>query len=97
MALELADKVNADIVIVTNPNCDRLGIAIRISENELQMLNGNQTFLVMTSFQLKQWKNKIKLKVKNLLHQLLSLHQCLPILANHYGVESKIENTMLKV
>ena len=50
MALELAEKVNADIVIGTDPDCDRIGIAVRNLNNELQLLNGNQTMVVMTDF-----------------------------------------------
>ena len=62
MALELADKVNADIVIGTDPDCDRLGVAVRNLEGELELLNGNQTMLMMTDFLLKQWKKEGKIK-----------------------------------
>ena len=40
MAMELANKVNADIVIGTDPDADRLGIAVRNNTNELVLLNG---------------------------------------------------------
>ena len=39
MALKLAEKVNADIVIGTDPDCDRLGIAVRDLEGKLTLLN----------------------------------------------------------
>ncbi|SEL44819.1 Phosphomannomutase [Aquimarina amphilecti] len=58
MATALAEKVNADIVIGTDPDCDRLGIAVRNSNGELQLLNGNQTMIVMTWFLLKHYKSK---------------------------------------
>lgn len=61
MALELAEKEGADIVIGTDPDCDRLGIAVRNSENKMVLLNGNQTMVLMTHFLLSQWKNAGKL------------------------------------
>jgi len=61
MALKLADKENADIVIGTDPDGDRLGIAVRDLNNELLLLNGNQTMVVMTWFLLEQWKKRNEL------------------------------------
>ena len=61
MALELAKKVNADIVIGTDPDCDRLGIAVRNISGELTLLNGNQTMVLMTKFLLDQWKKDGKI------------------------------------
>ncbi|MDT0643279.1 phospho-sugar mutase [Zunongwangia sp. F363] len=61
MALELAHKKNADIVIGTDPDCDRLGVAVRNLEGKMTLLNGNQTMLVMTWFLLEQWKKESKL------------------------------------
>lgn len=61
MALALAEKEQADIVIGTDPDGDRLGIAVRDLNNELLLLNGNQTMVVMTWFLLEQWKKNEKL------------------------------------
>ncbi|WP_010227904.1 phospho-sugar mutase [Gillisia marina] len=58
MAMELAEKENADIVIGTDPDGDRLGIAVRNLNDELLLLNGNQTMVVMTWFLLEQWKKR---------------------------------------
>ena len=55
MAIELSESVNGDIVIGTDPDCDRLGVAVRNLENEMLILNGNQTMILMTDFLLKQW------------------------------------------
>lgn len=57
MALELADKKNADIVIGTDPDCDRLGIAVRNNDGEMMILNGNQAMVLMTWFLLDQHKS----------------------------------------
>ncbi len=64
MALKLAEEKNADIVIGTDPDGDRLGIAVRNFDGEMVLLNGNQTMLVMTWFLLEQWKKQGKLTGK---------------------------------
>ena len=96
MALELAKEVNADIVIGTDPDCDRLGVAVRNSENELQLLNGNQTMLMMTDFLLKQWKAEDKIKGKEFIASTIVSTPMLTKLANTYGVDSKIVLTGFK-
>ena len=96
MALELADKVNADIVIGTDPDCDRLGIAVRNSENELQLLNGNQTMLMMTEFLLRQWKKQGKITGKEFIASTIVSTPMLNNLAASYNVESKIVLTGFK-
>lgn len=50
MALELAEKVNADIVIGTDPDADRLGVAVRDFDGKMILLNGNQTNTVLTNY-----------------------------------------------
>ncbi|NJX16242.1 phospho-sugar mutase [Tamlana crocina] len=96
MALELAEKVNADIVIGTDPDCDRLGVAVRNSQNELQLLNGNQTMLMMTDFLLKKWKNEGKIKGKEFIATTIVSTPMLNRLAEAYGVENKIVLTGFK-
>ena len=54
MALELAEKKNADIVIGTDPDGDRLGVAVRDKNGEMTLLNGNQAMVLMTWFLLDQ-------------------------------------------
>jgi phosphoglucomutase len=56
---------NADIVIGTDPDGDRLGIAVRNLEGEIQLLNGNQTNTILTYYILDQWKKAGKLQEKN--------------------------------
>src|SRR5690554_2184877 len=56
MALEQAEREQADIVIGTDPDCDQIGIAVRNDQNKMQLLNGNQTMVLMTYFLLEQWK-----------------------------------------
>ncbi len=96
MALELADKVNADIVIGTDPDCDRLGIAVRNTEGNLQLLNGNQTMVMMIDFLLKQWHSQGKLKGKEFVASTIVSTPMFSKLAQAYQVESKIVLTGFK-
>src|SRR5690606_35650929 len=63
-ALELADKINADIVIGTDPDSDRLGIAVRDLDGKMILLNGNQSMIIMTAFLLEQWERAGKISGK---------------------------------
>ena len=56
MALDLADKVGAEIVCASDPDADRCGIAVRDGNNNLVLLNGNQMNCILTYYMLKRWK-----------------------------------------
>ncbi|WP_198658940.1 phospho-sugar mutase [Winogradskyella tangerina] len=96
MAVELADKVDGDIVIGTDPDCDRLGVVVRNLENELVILNGNQTMLLMTDFLLKQWKNAGKINGNEFIGSTIVSTPMMSVLASAYGVECKIGLTGFK-
>lgn len=89
MALELAEKVNADIVIGTDPDCDRLGVAVRDLNGKLILLNGNQAMLVMTDFLLKQWKKQGKLDGNKFVGSTIVSTPMVEVLTKSYGVEYK--------
>ena len=96
MALELAEKVNADIVIGTDPDCDRLGIAVRNFDNKMVMLNGNQTMVMMTKFLLDLWKNNGAINGNQFVGSTIVSSPMLPKLVEAYGVECKIGLTGFK-
>ncbi len=58
IALKKADELNADIVIGTDPDCDRIGIAVRDLNGKMVLLNGNQTMVMMTDFLLAHQSKK---------------------------------------
>ena len=89
MALEQAEKENADIVIGTDPDGDRLGIAVRNLKGEMVLLNGNQTMLVMTWFLLEQWKKEGKIQGREFVGSTIVSTPMLRILTEDYGVEYK--------
>ena len=96
MALELAEEVNADIVIGTDPDCDRLGIAVRNYDNKMVILNGNQTMVMMTKFLLDLWKNNGAINGNQFVGSTIVSSPMLPKLVNAYGVECKIGLTGFK-
>ena len=87
MALELANKVDADIVIGTDPDCDRLGIAVRDQNNELQLLNGNQAMIVMTWFILLHYKNNNALNNNSFIASTIVSTPLMRKLADSFDVE----------
>ena len=89
MALDIAEEKGADIVIGTDPDCDRLGIAVRNSENKLELLNGNQTMVVMTWFLLEQWKKADKIDGNEFIASTIVSTPMLKNLSEAYGVEYK--------
>jgi len=88
MATELANKVGADILIGTDPDSDRLGIAVRNSAGEMELLNGNQTMVVMVDFLLKQAK-KEGFKGTEFIASTIVSTPMLRVMAGNYGVEYK--------
>jgi len=89
IALELADKTQADIVIGTDPDCDRLGIAVRDANGKLIILNGNQAMAVMTYFLLEQWKNQNKLNGKQFIASTIVSTPMIQKIAQQFGVQYK--------
>ena len=96
MALELADKIQADIVIGTDPDCDRLGVAVRNNEGEMMLLNGNQTMILMTAFLLEQWQKYGKITGKQFVGSTIVSTPMMMELATAYGVECKVGLTGFK-
>ncbi len=87
MALDLAEETGADIVIGTDPDCDRLGIAVRDDQNNMVLLNGNQTMVLMTHFLLEQWKKKGKINGNQFVASTIVSTPLVEKIANHYKVK----------
>jgi len=96
MALDLADRLAADIVIGTDPDGDRLGVAVRNSEGQMILLNGNQSMILMTAFLLEQWAQAGKINGKQFVGSTIVSTPMIGILASVYGVECKLGLTGFK-
>lgn len=96
MALALADKLRADIVFGTDPDSDRLGVAVRNNEGKMILLNGNQTMVVMTNYLLEQWKKAGKIDGRQFIGSTIVSTPMMLELASAYGVECKVGLTGFK-
>jgi len=96
MATQLAEKIQADIVIGTDPDSDRLGIAVRNLEGKMTLLNGNQTMVIMTAFLLEQWKRENRYKGNEFIGSTIVSTPMMLDLAEAYGVECKVGLTGFK-
>ena len=96
MATALAEKIGADIVLGTDPDSDRIGIAVRDSEGKIKLLNGNQAMVVMTDFLIKQWQKQGKLNGKQFIGSTIVSTSMVNDIAKNYGVETKIGLTGFK-
>ena len=61
MAIDKADETGADVVLGTDPDADRIGIAVRNDEGKMVLFNGNQTASMLTYYILKRWSELGKL------------------------------------
>jgi len=96
MATALAEKTNADIVVGTDPDSDRVGVAVRNLEGEMVLLNGNQTMVVMTAFLLEKWKQAGKITGKQFIGSTIVSTPMMLDIASAYDVECKVGLTGFK-
>ncbi|MDY3521123.1 phospho-sugar mutase [Riemerella anatipestifer] len=96
MAMDLAKVTNADIVIGTDPDGDRLGIAVRNLDGEMQLLNGNQTNMILTDYILSQWQKQGRITGTEFIGSTIVTSDVFFDLAKSYGVECKAGLTGFK-
>ncbi len=87
MALNKAREANADIVMASDPDSDRLGIAVRNEKGEFVLVNGNQTATLLTWYMLKKWKEKGMLTGKEYIVKTIVTSELLKEIAVKNGVE----------
>jgi len=95
MAIKKAQEIGADMVVGTDPDSDRLGIAVRNLEGEMELLNGNQTMMLMTKFLLEKRKEKGMQGNEFIASTIVSTPMMIA-LADAYGVECKVALTGFK-
>ncbi len=87
MAIELADAINADLVMATDPDADRVGIAVRNHKKEMILLNGNQTAALLFYYVLHKWRETNKLKGNEFIVKTIVSTELLSDIAVSFGVE----------
>ena len=86
LAVELAKKENADLVLATDPDADRTGVAVKTSDGEYRLLNGNETGVLMENYIFSMRKTDDKKPV--IVKTIVTSDMCEAV-ANAYGAEVK--------
>ena len=87
MAVAVADKEGADLVMATDPDADRIGIAVRDNEGKMVLLNGNQTASILTYYILRRWSELGKLDGKQYVVKTIVTSELIRAIAEKFGVQ----------
>ena len=87
MAIDLAAREGADLVLATDPDSDRIGVALRNKKGEYVLLNGNQTLVLLMSYQLTRWAELGKLDGKQYVVKTIVTSQMANAVAGHFKVK----------
>ena len=86
MAVEKAQEINADLVLGTDPDADRVGIAAQNHHGQIQLLNGNQTATLLIYYLLQAWQESGKLTGKGFVCKTIVTTDLIDKMADSYGV-----------
>jgi phosphoglucomutase len=86
MALELGEKVNAELVLGTDPDTDRVGLAVRNDQNELVLINGNQAGSLLVYYRLLVGKEKGMLPENPFIGKTIVTTELIARIAESFGV-----------
>ncbi len=87
LAIKMADFNKADVVFGTDPDCDRLGVAVRNDKGEFTVLSGNQTGILLLDYILTRLKETGKLNSKSFVVKSFVTTSMAKLIADDYGVE----------
>jgi phosphoglucomutase len=87
LALEKARQTDADLVMGTDPDADRVGVAVKDLNGNFVLLNGNQTASILLYYLLKRLKEKKDLKGKEYIAKTIVTTELLAEIADRFGVE----------
>ena len=90
LGLDLAKQSDADIVIGTDPDADRLGIAVKDLNNDYILLNGNQLMVIMIDFLLNNLKSENKLNTSQFIATTIVSTPLVGEIANYYNLDCKL-------
>ncbi len=88
MALDKAKAMDADVVIATDPDADRVGVAVKNDEGEFILLNGNQTASILTYYILSRWDELGKLTGKEFIVKTIVTSDILIKIADKFNVKT---------
>ena len=87
LAIKKAQEIDADLVMATDPDADRVGIAVKDQEGKISLLNGNQTASLLIYYLLNAWSSKGKLKGSEYICKTIVTTDLLNKMADKFGVK----------
>jgi len=87
LALEKAKEIDADLIMATDPDTDRVGIGVKNHRGEFQLLNGNQTGVLLIHYLLDQWKANNKLTDRNYIVKTIVTTNLIDDIAEAFDVD----------
>lgn len=87
MAIAKAKEIDADLVMATDPDADRVGTAVKNDKNEWVLLNGNQTASLLLYYLFTKWQEKGKLTGKEYMVKTIVTTELLVDIANKYEID----------
>ncbi|MCF0166333.1 MAG: phospho-sugar mutase [Bacteroidales bacterium] len=87
LAVKLAEDKGADLVMATDPDADRVGIAVRNDKGEMKLLNGNQTASLLTYYILTRWNEQGRLGDNTYCVKTIVTSELLKAIAEGYGIQ----------
>jgi len=88
LAMQKAQEIDADLVLATDPDADRVGIAVKNLIGEFVLLNGNQTGSLLVYYLIKAWHDAGKLTGKEFIAYTIVTTDLIGEVAKKYGVKS---------
>ena len=88
IAIEKAKKEGADIIIGTDPDCDRVGVVVKNTEGEYIVLNGNQVGSLLVNYVIENLINEKKLPQNPTIVKTIVTSELGSVIAESFGVES---------
>ncbi len=87
MAINKARETGAELVMATDPDADRVGVAVRTVRGDYQLLNGNQTVVLLVYYMLRRWHELDRLKGKEFIVKTIVTTELVNEIAEKYGVK----------
>lgn len=92
IAIDMAKESNADLIIGTDPDCDRVGIVVRDNNGEYVVLNGNQTGAIIVNYLFSKMAEAGTIPEKSVIIKTIVTSELGAAIAEHYGAE--VVNTL---
>ena len=92
IAIDMAKESNADLIIGTDPDCDRVGIVVRDNNGECIVLNGNQTGAIIVNYLFSKMNEAGNIPEKPVVIKTIVTSELGAAIAEHYGAE--VVNTL---